>query len=234
MDNGTMRTRQSFDEELHQLEQRLLQFGSYVEGMLEQATRALVGQDLNLARQVVAADDRADEMDLEIEHTCMRLLALQQPMARDLRMIGTVMKIIVDVERIGDYSVDIAKAALSLADTAYFKPLVDLPRMSELVRGLLRCALEALVKRDLDLARECGEMDNAVDAMWKSLRAELEGIMQQHPEVVPQAVALILVTRYLERIADHAVNVAERVTYIETGHVETLVRRHSGDASEAT
>jgi len=230
MDNGIMRTRQAFDEELHQLEQHLLQFGSFVEGMLERATRALVRQDLHLARQVVADDDRADEMDLEIEHTCMRLLALQQPMSRDLRMIGTVMKIIVDIERIGDYSVDIAKSALSLADTAYFKPLVDLPKMSELVRQLLRCALEALVQRDLDLVRQCGEMDDVVDAMWKSLREELQGIMQERPETIVQAVALILVARYLERIADHAVNIAERVTYIETGHLETLVRRHSGNA----
>jgi phosphate transport system protein len=225
-----IRTRQAFDEELHQLEQRLLQFGAYVEGMLERATRALVQQDLNLARQVVADDDRADEMDLEIEQTCMRLLALQQPMSRDLRMIGTVMKIIVDVERIGDYSVDIAKSALSLADTAYFKPLVDLPKMGELVRQLLRCTLEALVKRDLELARQCGEMDNAVDAMWKSLREELQGIMRERPEAIVQAVALILVARYLERIADHAVNIAERVTYIETGHLQALTRSHSGDA----
>jgi phosphate transport system protein len=232
MENAPLRTRQAFAEELHQLEQHLLQFGALVEGMLERATRALVQQDLNLARQVVAEDDAADQMDLQIEQACMRLLALQQPMARDLRMIGTAMKIIVDLERIGDYSVDIAKAAIALADVAYFKPLVDLLRMSELVRRQLRTALEALVQRDLDLVRQCAVTDATVDTMWKSLREELQGIMQQRPEVVVQAVAFILVARYLERIADHAVNIAERVTYIETGRLETLVRRHSTDASQ--
>jgi len=233
MDNGPLRTRQALDDELRQLEQHLLQFGAYVEGMLERATRALVQQDLNLARQVVAEDDRADEMDLAIEQTCMRLLALQQPMARDLRFIGTAMKIIVDLERIGDYSVDIAKTAIGLADAPTFRPLGDIPKMSELVRGQVRCALQALVQHSLDTARHCAVTDADVDTMWKALRQELQGIIQEQPELTVPAVALILVAGYLERIADHAVNIAERVTYIETGQLETLVRRHSADPTES-
>jgi len=226
-----IRTRQAFDEQLSQLEQKLLQFGAFVEAMLEKATRALADQDLNLAREVIADDDTADEMDLEIEQFCMRLLALQQPMSRDLRMIGTTMKVIADVERIGDYSVDIAKAAISMADTQYFKPLVDIPRMSGIVRQMLRQALEALVRRDQAMAHEVVKLDDKVDELWDLLLSELEGIMQQRPETVQQAVILLLVARYLERIADHIENVAERVIYIETGRLQEA-RVHSTEESD--
>ena len=216
------RTRQSFDEQIQQLEQKLVQFAAYVEAMLEKAMRALTTQDVNLAREVVAADDVADDMDMEIEHLSMRLLALQQPMSRDLRTIGTAMKVIADIERIGDYSVDIAKSAIRLAGTRYFKPLVDIPRMSDMVRVMLRRALEALVQRDLNTARAVARSDEEVDAIWYALDDELETIMEQRPEVVRQAATLLLVARYLERIADHIVNIVERVAYIETGRLEDL------------
>lgn len=215
-----IRTRQAFDDQLHQLESKLVQFSAYVEAMLEKAVRALEQQDVNLAREVVAADDAADAMDFEIEQMCMRLLALQQPMSRDLRTIGTAMKIIADIERVGDYSVDIAKIAINLAGTHYFKPLVDIPRMGQMVRVMLHRALEALVQRDLEIVREVVRRDDEVDEQWFALLAKLEEIMQQRPETVRQAVALLLVARYLERIADHIVNIVERVAYIETGHLE--------------
>lgn len=220
-----LRTRQAFDEELNQLQQRLVQFAAFVEAMLERAVRALTQQDVNLAREVIAADDMADQMDLEIEQLCMRLLALQQPMSLDLRIIGTAMKVIADIERVGDYSVDIAKAAIALSQTSYFKPLVDIPQMSDIVRQMLRMALEALVQRDVQIAREVALRDKDVDRVWQTLKGELEEVMAQRPEVVPQAVTLLLVARYLERIADHIVNIVERVAYIETGHLEDL--RHS-------
>lgn len=215
-------TRQAFDDQLHQLEQRLLQFGAFVEAMLEKSIRALTTQDVNLAREVVNSDDTADLMDLEIEQMCIRLLALQQPMSRDLRTIGSAMKVIADVERIGDYSVDIAKAAIKLADEHYFKPLVDIPKMSELVRAMLRRALEALVQRDLAIVREVVASDERVDEMWCALEAQIIEIMQQRPEVVAQAEKLLLVARYLERIGDHTVNIVERVAYIETGKFKSL------------
>ena len=223
------RIRQAFDEQLQHLEQRLLEFGAFVEKMLEEAMQALVEHDVNLARQVIEADDIADEMDLEIEQKCMRLLALQQPMSRDLRTIGTVMKVIADVERIGDYSVDIARTAIKLAETTYFKPLVDIPRMAELVRGMLGNAMEALIRRDLQLVHQVIEEDEQVDEMWSHLLEELEQVMQEHPEVVPQAVSLLLVARYLERIADHVVNIAERVDYMETGQLTVLAPSHRSD-----
>jgi phosphate transport system protein len=203
--------------------------GAFVESMLEKAVRALAEHDVNLAREVIRSDDIADDMDLDIEQQCMRLLALQQPMSSDLRTIGTVMKVIADVERIGDYSVDIARAAIKLASTEYYKPLVDIPRMAEMARTMLRHALEALVKGDLALVNTVVDEDDAVDRMWYGLLDELEGIMQERPEVVPQAVTLLLVARYLERIADHAVNVAERVAYMETGRLEDLALSHRPD-----
>jgi len=223
------RIRQSFEEQMEELEQRLLEMGAFVEDMLEKAVRALSEQDVELAREVIRADDVADDMDLEIEQHCMRLLALQQPMSKDLRIIGTVMKVIADVERIGDYSVDIARTAIKLSETAYFKPLVDIPKMAELVHGMLREALEALVRHDLQLVHQVIEEDEQVDEMWSRLLEELEEIMQAHPEVVPQGASLLLVARYLERIADHVVNVAERVDYMETGELTVLAPSHRSD-----
>jgi phosphate transport system protein len=221
-----LRTRQAFDEQLEHLQQRLLQFGTFVEAMLDKATRALAQHDLNLAREVIAADDTADAMDLEIEHSCMHLIAQQQPMGSDLRLIGSTMKVIADVERIGDYAVDVAKIAVDLADAEYFKPLVDIPRMSTLVGEMLHLALEALVKRDLERVNRVRALDDEVDALWRRLRKELETIMQQRPEIVPQAVYLLLVARYLERIGDHVENIAERVAYIQTGELTALSPRH--------
>ena len=223
------RIRQAFDEQLQHLQQRLLEMGAFVEAMLEKAVRSLGDQDVNLAREVIQDDDTADDMDIEIEQLCMRLLALQQPMSKDLRTIGTVMKVISDVERIGDYSVDIARATIKLADTQYFKPLVDIPKMAELARTILRHALQALVERDLNLVYKVISEDDQVDQMWSVLHEELDQIMQQRPEVVPQATVLLLVARYLERIADHVVNIAERVVYMETGHLEVLAPSHRSD-----
>jgi len=223
------RLRQSFEEQMDNLEQRLLEMGAFVADMLDKAVRALREHDVSLAREVIRADDIADDMDLAIEQDCMRLLALQQPMSKDLRLIGTVMKVIADVERIGDYSVDIARTAVKLAETPYFKPLVDIPRMAELVRKMLGKALEALVAHDLQLVHQVIEEDERVDQMWSYLLEEVEEIMQEHPEVVPQAASLLLVARYLERIADHVVNVAERVAYIETGELAVLAPSHRSD-----
>jgi len=223
------RTRQAFDEQLQELEGRLVEMGRFVESMLEKAVGALSEQDAELAREVIAADDRADGMDLEIEQHCMRLLALQQPMSRDLRTIGTVMKVIADVERIGDYSVDIAKTAIKLADEKYFRPLEDIPRMAEMVRHMLREALEALVAHDLERVARVVDCDDAVDKLWYKVLEDVEKVMQERPEVVPQAAALLLVARYLERVADHTVNIAERTAYMETGRLETLAPSHRAD-----
>jgi phosphate transport system protein len=223
--------RQTYDEQLRQLEARLLQFGTFVQAMLDKAMRALVHHDVNLAREVVADDDTSDDMDLEIEHLCMHLIAQQQPVGADLRAIGSTLKVIADVERIGDYSKDIAKIAIALADTEYFKPLVDIPRMADMVREMLHLALEALVNRDLDLVQRVMVADKGVDQLWRSLRQELETIMQARPELVPQAVSLLLVARYLERIGDHTENIVERVAYVQTGSLDLSAPAHPSPSS---
>ena len=220
------RTRQAFDEQLQGLERRLVEMGKFVAGMLDRAVRALKDHDVELAHEVINADDTADQMDLDIEQHCMRLLALQQPMSRDLRTIGTVMKVIADVERVGDYSVDIAKTAITLAKTEYFKPLEDIPQMADLVRKMMRLSLEALVEGDLELVYQVVALDDEVDRLWYKLHDQLKERMQEQPELVPQAIALLLVARYLERTADHTVNIAERVAYRETGKLETLAASH--------
>jgi len=220
------RIRESFEEQIEQVQVDVTRLASFVIEMLSDAMRALVDQDEALADQVIRDDDVADELDLHIEQECMRLLALQQPMAKDLRIIGTAMKIISDLERVGDYAVDIARSAKTLADEPYFKALVDIPRMGDITIRMVRMAAQAFVKQDLDLVREVIEQDDDVDRLWYHLLDELVDYMQRDPELVLQSTHLLLVARYLERIADHVVNVAERVSYMETGKFEDLALSH--------
>lgn len=216
-------TRRAFDIQLRALEQDLLRLGSHVEGMLDQAVRALLERDVALAEGVIAADDTADTLDLSLETQCMRLLALQQPMAKDLRTIGTVLKAITDLERIGDYSVDIARITLRLKDHPGPLPRVDLAGMSDAVKVMHRHVLRAFVDRDLEaVMRICKEEDDEVDHAYHRLFDELLDLMRRDPSQVVPAAYFILAARSLERIADHVTNVAERIQYMETGILEEL------------
>jgi phosphate transport system protein len=219
-------TRLQFDEQLDALRRQLLEMGSDADGMLAKAMRALTEQNVPLAEEVIAADDAMDSLDLQIETGCMRMIALQQPVARDLRLIGTALKIITDLERIGDHSVDIAKAARHLARETFFKPLVDIPRMAASVRQMLRDALASFVNHDLELVDKVVAADDEVDRMFHQLRNELHDFMRRDPSIVVQASWLLFVAHYLERIADHAVNIAERVYYVETGNLVQLAKSH--------
>jgi phosphate transport system protein len=216
-------TRQSFEQQIRLLEQNVVRLGAVVEGMLADAMRSLLEQDVALAGAVVRQDDVADDLDLEIEHQCVRLLALQQPLSKDLRTITTIIKIIADLERVGDYSVDIAKTGERIAGQPFFQPMVDLPLMGEKTLQIVHDTIRAFVDRDLDLARRiCTEEDDVVDDLHDRLFEELIQRMQESPESVPQAARFLLISRYLERIADHCTNVAERISYMETGHLEEL------------
>jgi phosphate transport system protein len=228
MDGTQSTTRKTFDAQLKELEQELLKMGSFVEGMLDASMQALIRQDVALADDVIRRDDIADEMDLDIEMACMRLLALQQPMSKDLRTIGTALKIITDIERIGDYSVDIAKAAKLLSSEPYFKPLIDLPKMADFTKKMLRDALQSFVERSVDKAMQICEDDDAVDRLYRALLAELMNYMREDPKLITQCVHLILISRYLERIADHVTNVAERIVYMETGEFQQIAKTHKG------
>ncbi|MGO8670546.1 MAG: phosphate signaling complex protein PhoU [Capsulimonadaceae bacterium] len=226
-------TRTHYEEELDKLRHLLLKMGSHVDQMVAQAMEALTQQDIALAESVMRMDDIVDNLDVQIESQCMVLIALQQPMARDLRLIGTALKVITDLERIGDHAVDIAKVARKLARDSFYKPLVDLPRMNTLVRGMLHDALAAFVAHDLSLVDRVVRADDEVDDLFHQLRSELHATMERNSSLVVQASYLLFVAHYLERIADHIVNIAERVYYVETSSLVQLAKSHKAAAEAA-
>jgi phosphate transport system protein len=196
--------------------------GSLAAEAVHTSIRALAERDLALCDRVMEVENQIDALNLEIEERALQLLALQQPMARDLRTIAGVLRMSTDIERIGDYSVDTARQARNLADRPLFKPLVDIPRMAHLVEKMLHDSLEAFVRRDLDLAMEAVLQDDEVDALYKSLHEELAEFVRKDPELVDQAMSLLLVGVYLERMADHVTNIGERIWFIETGKLKEL------------
>jgi len=214
--------RKAFDEELVQLQEDLRKMGIVVEDMLGKAIQALETQDVELAEETIRMDDIVDRYNLDIESRALRLLALQQPMARDLRTIAAAMKIITDVERCGDYATDIALMAKKLADQPLFKPLEDIPAMAKMVQEMLRETLKAFATRDLKLVQHMISLDDDVDHLYHSLYDELTGFIKKDPKLTDQAVPLLLVARYLERIADHITNIGERIYYMETGELKEL------------
>ena len=221
-----LNTRQSFREELAGLEQELLHMGTLTGTMLGQAVEAVQQSDALLAEAVLSQDDLVDEMDRKIEAQCIRLLALQQPMARDLRQIESALKVITDLERIGDHAVDIAKIARKLTQEFYLKaPLLDIGPLAQTARTMLHQSLESLVRHDLALAVQVCDDDDKADDALKVLRDELLAMTQNQPSLVFPASYMLLAVVYLERIADHATNIAERVYYIETGDRKPLGRR---------
>lgn len=220
--------RRTFEEQLQELQNDILRLGRFVEEALGKALDALVRQDLHLAKQVVVDDDFADDMDFGIQSRSMQLLALQQPMARDLRIIGASMRIVVDLERIGDHAVDIAKVTRTLAGQSFIKPMTEIPRLGELSRKMVGDALRAFVNHDMNLAVQVARDDDAVDDLCDAIQAELLNKMRQDPAVIEQATRLLLVARTLERVADHATNIVEYIYYIETGEMRQLAREEHG------
>ena len=220
-------TRQQFHEELAGLDQQLLQMGDLVSRMTEQAVVALREADAEAAEVVIAADDAVDALNRDIETACMRLLALQQPVARDLRQIGAALKVITDLERIGDHAVDIAKIGRKFAEQLLSpRPLIDVGPLARMAHTMLARSLEALIRHDVGLARQVCADDDRVDAEYKALREQLFSLTQSDPSFTPRVAYMLLAVVYLERIADHATNIAERVHYVQTGVLEPLARQH--------
>jgi phosphate transport system protein len=219
-------TRTQFEAQIELMRDQVLAMGSATDRMVGQAVQALTEQSLPLAEEVIAEDDKIDAMDLEIEEECIRLIALQAPVAHDLHVIGSALKTITDLERIGDHAVDIAKVARKLAKDTFHQPLVDIPRMAESVRRMLRDALTAFVNHDLEMVNVVVAADDEVDTLFHQLRDELHAVMRRDPNLVVQASYLLFVAHYLERIADHTVNIAERVYFAETGTLAQLAKSH--------
>jgi phosphate transport system protein len=206
-----------FHEELELVKEKTLRLGSLVEIMVEQAVASLVDRDSRLADEVIASDRKVDILDLEIEEDCLRLLALHQPAAKDLRFITTAMKITTDLERMADQAVNICERSIELNEEPQLKPYIDIPIMSQLSQKMMREALDAFVRRDADLARQVIPEDNKVDALKDQIFRELLTFMMEDPRTIPRAIRLILVSRHLERVADHATNIAEMVVFLVEG-----------------
>ena len=215
-----------FVHDIEALKAQLLQMGGRAESVIGKAIEALRKRDLVLAREVIEDDRAIDRLEIDIEERCVALLALQQPLASDLRFITSALKISNDLERVGDHGVNIAGSAIRLSAEPELKPLVDIPRMATLASGMLRDALDAFVRRDAERARELVKRDDEVDALNRQLFRELISFMIEDPRTITRAMELVLVARNLERIADLATNVAEEVVFI----AEARIIKHHAEA----
>lgn len=206
-----------FHEELEGVKHTLLAMGGLVEDQIRRAMKALLERDDALAQEVIDRDRQVNTYDVEIDEQCVSLLALHQPAAGDLRFITTAMKIVTDLERIGDQAVNIAQRAIELHQEPQLKPYVDLPRMAEMAQRMVKESLDAFVARDTALARAVCAEDEAVDALKEQIFRELLTFMMEDPRTIPRAIRVILISRFLERVADHATNIAEMVVYLVEG-----------------
>ena len=212
-----------FHEEIETLKQTLLAMGGLVEDQIRHVMRALVERDDALAQEVIERDQQVNAYDVEVDETCVSLLALHQPAAGDLRFITTAMKIVTDLERMGDQAVNIAQRVLELNREPQLKPYIDLPRMAERAQAMVKESLDAFVTRDTELARRVCAADAEVDALKEQIFRELLTFMMEDARTIPRAIRLILISRFLERLADHATNIAEMVIYL----VDAKMVRHT-------
>jgi len=213
-----------FQGELDKLQRRLLEMGGLVESAIHLSVQSVAARDQEQAQQVLRNEARVNRMEIEIDELATRLLALHQPMAEDLRFLTAAIKINNDLERMGDLAVNIVERALSLASQPPVKPLIDIPQLARLAESMVRKSLDAFVRRDGELARAVLLSDDAVDELRDAIYQELAGFMQKDPSTVSRALDLIFVARNLERIADHATNIAEDVLFLVQG---VDVRHHA-------
>jgi len=215
-----VRVRSGLDRQLQMLEDEVLMMGGMVEKSVARAVDALSRRDLEESEQVVKEDDLIDRKRFDIEERCIDLIATQQPMATDLRILIAMLHITVELERMGDYAEGIARISLLMGQEATLKPLIDIPRMAEKAQGMLHNALDAMVNRDTVSAQQVCSEDDDVDALYDQIYRELLLFMIEDPKTIRRATYLLWVSHDLERIADRATNIAERVMYLVTGKME--------------
>lgn len=203
----------TLDNELGKLKEEIMKMGCLLEEQIYKAVKSLVDKNMELANEVIKKDDIIDRMELEIEKKCLSLIAMKQPMASDLRLIGTALKIIVDMERMADHAEEISEITIRLYDQVYIKPLIDIPRMAAIAEEMVGAALKAFINGDVNLAMSLVALERQSDALYEQVFRDLLTYMMQDTQNIPQATDLLLVAGHLERIADHATNLAEMVIY---------------------
>ena len=208
-----------FDEELAELKAKLVRMAGLAEDQIDKALAALVKRDSAQARQVIERDHKVNALDVEIDEDCIRLLALHQPAARDLRLVTTAMKIATELERISDLAENVCERSIELNEEPQLKPYIDIPRMGNLARMMVKESIDAFVKEDAALARKVLTDDDLVDELMEQLFRELLSFMIEDPHTISRAIRLSFIAKYLERMADHATNIAELVVYLVEGRI---------------
>ncbi|MCH4891278.1 phosphate signaling complex protein PhoU [Acidaminobacter sp. JC074] len=209
--------RNVYVQELKDVTSEVIQMAGLVQEMLKDVMHALENKDLDLAKKIIASDDKIDKMELDIEDHCIDLIATQNPIASDLRRITTILRMITDLERIADHCVNIAKVVIANNGRNFVKPLVDLPRMRVICSEMIEEAIRSFTNEDVDLAREVIKRDDEVDMIYERIYLELLAMLSEDSDLKDQVVLLLLIGRYLERIADHTTNISERTIYMMLG-----------------
>lgn len=224
-----MVARKAFENELNKLHNELIYFGGLVEESIENAIQALKTKNTELAKQIIRNDDKIDSVEKDIERQCLMIIATQQPLAKDLRTVSSILKLITDLERIGDHASDIADLTLRLSQSAFVKPLLDIPCMAAIAKLMLHDSITAYVDCNHALAGQVIEMDDQVDEYFSKITLELIALMKNDAGVVDQCIDFMLITKYLERIGDHATNIAEWAIYNISGEYADNVQKHIQD-----
>jgi len=218
----TTSIRSQFDRELRAVQDNLLRMAGLLDEAIERSIQALAERDMELARRVVVDDFKVNDLRFKVENQCLTLIATQQPAATDLRIIIAAMNIILDLERMADHAAGIPKIVLKMGDLPLIKPLVDIPRMADEVRGMTRTALDAYIARDVDTAKSIAKRDDVVDELYHQVFRDLVNFLASDPSATNRALHLLFAAHNLERIGDRAVNIAERAIYIASGEMREL------------
>ena len=212
-----MSIRAHYEKELRGVFDNLVLMCRHIETAIKKCVKALVDRDFDLANEVFEVDSKIDKLEREIEQACLRILLMEHPVATDFREISTALKMITDLERIGDQAWDIAEIAMQFGDEEYIKKLEHIPQMAAIVIVMVNDGVQAYINRDLELARSLDKTDDKVDALFNTVMSDLTALIKKNPDNAEQAIMLMMITKYLERIGDHAVNIGEWVEYAITG-----------------
>ena len=217
-----METRSMYHKKLREIQDEVLAMGNMAGEAILGAVEALKNRDLDMAQKIIAGDQKVNDLRFEIEEKCIQLIVTQQPIASDLRILIAVLKIITEIERIGDYAEGIAKITKMIGDEPPVKRLVDIPKMADKAVDMLRRSLDAFINQDAEAAKQISAEDDVVDALYDKIYLDLLALMMKNPDIVSRATRLIWVTHDLERSADRVTNICERVIFVTTGKMEEM------------